>query len=72
MKRCPHWSPAQNKRFRMVRIDGPGGFLGDKPGYQHDAEKGTLTRNRYGFHGHELLRLAKPNEIPADFKLIDD
>ncbi len=60
-----------NKRFALARIDGPSDCCGNKPGYQFDADKNELTRNRYGFKGHELKRLAKPKEIPTGFSTFD-
>ena len=65
MKNHPHWDAARNKRFRVVRIDGPSDWCGNKPSYQYDAEKHLLSRNRDGIKGHELSRIAKPKEIPS-------
>lgn len=63
---CRHWDAARNKRFRFVRVDGPTDYCGTYPAHQFDADAGTLRRMPYGVRGHELLRLARPAEIPGD------
>ncbi len=65
-KPCRHWTAEQNRRFRLVRLDGPINYCGEYPAHQFDADSGTLTRKAYGVRGHELQRRAKDSEIPGD------
>lgn len=71
LKPCRYWDREKNKRFALVRIDGPSDDGGNKPGYQYDAEKNALTRQGYGFKGHDLKRLATTKEIPTGFSTFD-
>lgn len=66
MKPFRGWDAAKNNRFRFVRLDGPTDHAGTYPCHKFDGEKRTLERDGYGITGHELLREARPNEIPVD------
>jgi hypothetical protein len=63
---CRHWTPANNRRFRLVRLDGPTDYCGTYPSHVFDANSGKLVHQPYGTNGHELLRRANDREIPGD------
>lgn len=65
-RRCIHWDAARNRRFRLIRVDGPSDHAGRKPSYQFDADTGVLHRMPWGVGGHMLLRRANAKEIPGD------
>lgn len=70
MKRCRHWDAAKNRRFRLVRLDGPTDYCGSYPCHIFDGERHDLRWQSYGIKGEELLRRASTNEIPSDLFLV--
>ena len=62
--RALHWSSAQNKRFRLYRIDGPTNYRGRYPGAVWDADrKQWIDQFRQGIAGHELARPATAQDM---------
>lgn len=63
--RCPHWSKEQNKRFRLVRIDGEMNHVGRYPSAVWDADRKLwLDQARMGgTSGHELAHPAAPKDL---------
>lgn len=66
MRPCRHWDVAKNRRFRFVRLDGPTDHGGVYPCHSFDGDTHAIERQPYGIKGHELLREARPEEVPVD------
>lgn len=60
-----HWSPEQNRRFRVYRLDGPTNHVGRYPGAVWDADrKEWIDQYRQGgIAGHELARAATTKDL---------
>ena len=64
-RQCSHWSPEQNRRFRLYRLDGPTDHVGRYPGAVWDADRKQWLDQRClgGIATYELLRPAAIKDL---------
>lgn len=69
MRSCKHWTADKNRRFRLVRLDGPTDYCGTYPAHGFDGELKVIEPLPYGVKGGDLLRRASVGEVPKPEQL---